>query len=900
MNKNSTQKSTWPNPSLLGFVGSVILAIAASAQDTNAPTKLKPTVVTGSLIPSAETAQPTPVDIISIEQVEKVGAQNLYQLVRTLPGAYGPGNFGDSRGNGGNGTAGIGIRGLNKGTLVLINGRRVAPENHGIGSGNVDLNLIPLAAIERVDILKDGASAIYGADAQAGVVNIILKKDFKGAEYFASYGNTTETDVGQQNYSFVTGGGTDRSSYMIGGSYYKENALFSKDRERSRANLADINNTSGNSNPGRIMEGTFGTPGANGRPVGVVYNGAPGTFPTSPSQFRDYNPSTDRFPFPNYTPAVPPVERYSIFGNGNYDIFGKGLTFFTETMYTHSWFQNQLAPTPVAFQSFGITISSNNPYNPFGRDIPTARYRFLEIGPRTDTFVGDIFRIVNGAKGQIADTTWNWETAFSYSLDQRREIEGGDVNETALDNQVNLTTPDAFNPFGNRANTPSQFSSLVQQNLILSDSSNFGVDGHVGGDVFDLKSGAIKTVIGASHYEERVTFTPDSTIKNNQSVGFNGNLPYNYGRDFNSAFGELRLPVFGEDMTLPVFHSFEVKAAGRVDDYSDFGTTWNPKVSFRWEPFDESVVLRGSWGTSFRAPDFVSLAAKGQSFPEVLNPYTGIFEQPAAGVLDLPNPKLKPEEAENWSAGVVWSPEFVKGLSVSVDYYRIDIANWIGQSTQFIIDENNRTGGPTNPASRFYTNVVNSFDPATGGYDNAPIIVPAFNLHRILTDGLDIEANYKVPTDAFGTFHFRVGATYVLTYEQQTSASARPRDRLGDFSIDEIGFQSVPRLRGNGSLFWNFKSFEFGVTANYTAGMKDDPLAATRRIADFLSWDLQASYVVENRKYDWINNTKFTIGVLNVADDPPPRVEAAFADKYDRDLHDLRQRFIYASLSKKF
>src|SRR6266516_6250400 len=147
MTKNPTQKSTWPNSSLLGFLGLVILAITASAQDTNVPTKLKPVIVTGSLIPTAETAQPTPVDIISIEQVEKVGAQNLYEMVRTLPAAYGPGNFGDSRGNGGNGTAGIGLRGLSKGTLVLVNGRRIAPENHGIATGNVDVNLIPLAAI---------------------------------------------------------------------------------------------------------------------------------------------------------------------------------------------------------------------------------------------------------------------------------------------------------------------------------------------------------------------------------------------------------------------------------------------------------------------------------------------------------------------------------------------------------------------------------------------------------------------------------------------------------------------------------------------------------------------------------------------------------------------------------
>jgi iron complex outermembrane recepter protein len=483
----------------------------AAASDQ--PVKMEKTVVTGSLIPTAETVGATPVDVVSVEAIEKVGAQNLFQLVRTLPSAYGPGNFGDSRGNGGNGTAGIGIRGLTRGTLVLINGRRVAPENHGIGSGNVDLNLVPIAAIERVEILKDGASAIYGADAQAGVVNIILKKDFNGTEVSASYGNTTETDVGQQQYSFVTGSTTDRSSFLIGGSFYKENALFSKDRDRSRADVSDINNTSGTSNPGRIGNGTLGSAGQ-----GVVYTGAPGTTGTSPTDYRDFSSATDRFPFPNFTPAIPPVERYSIFGNGDYYIFGKNLTFFTETMYTHSWFQNQLAPTPIVFQAFGITIPANNPYNPFGQDISNLNYRLLEAGPRTDTFIGDIFRIVNGLKGQISDTSWNWETAFSYSLDQRKEIEGGDVNATSLANQVILTTPDAFNPFGNAANTPAQFGPVVQQNIILSDSFNVGVDGKVGGDIFELKSGTIRSVIGGAHFEERVSFTPDSTVKNNLSV----------------------------------------------------------------------------------------------------------------------------------------------------------------------------------------------------------------------------------------------------------------------------------------------------------------------------------------------------------------------------------------------
>ncbi|MBI3850906.1 MAG: TonB-dependent receptor [Verrucomicrobia bacterium] len=889
---------------ILGAVTALGVSPRAFAQQdastTNAPTKLKPAVVTGSLIPTAATATATPVDVITTEAIEATGSQNLYQLVRTLPAAYGPGNYGDSRGNGGNGSAAIALRGLQRGTLVLINGRRVAPENHGIGSGNVDLNLIPLAAIDHVEILKDGASAIYGADAQVAVVNIILKKDFNGSEFSASYGNTTETDVGQQNYSFVTGGTTERSSYLIGGSYYKENALFSKDRARSRVDVSDINNTSGNSNPGRVMEGTFGSAGQ-----GVVYGGPPGTYSLNPADFRDYNPSTDRFPFPNYTPAVQPVERYSFFGNGDYNIFAKNLVFFTEAMYTHSWFQNQLAPTPMAGQSFGIVVPASNPYNPFGQDIPTWRYRLLEAGPRTDTFIGDIFRIVNGLKGQVADTSWNWETAFSYSLDQRKEIQGGDVNVAALANQVSLTTPDAFNPFGNQANTHAQFDPLVQQNIILSDSANFGVDGKVNGDLFDLKSGTVRSAIGAAHFEENVSFTPDSTIKNNQSVGFNGALPYSYGRDDNSFFAEVKVPFLGEEFTVPGIHSFEVDVAGRYDHYSDFGGTWNPKVSFRWEPVDDSVVLRGSWGTSFRAPDFISLASTAQNFPEVFNPFTGIFEQPAAGVLYLPNPNLKPETAENWTAGVVWSPKtpnFLKGLTISVDYYRIDIQDWIGQSTQFIINENLRTGGPTNPASLFYTNVAASFDPTTGGYDNAPIIVPAFNLHRILTEGIDIAGDYKYPTDNYGTFDLRLAAEYVLTYDQQTSASSTPQDRLGNFSADEIGFESIPRLRGNASLFWDYKGFEFGVTANYTASMRDDKLAVPsgRNISSFLTWDLQASYTITGWKHDWVNNTKFTVGVLNVADSPPPRVEAAFADKYDRDLFDLRQRFVYCSLSKKF
>src|SRR5258706_3834965 len=348
-----------------------------------------------------------------------------------------------------------------------------------------------------------------------------------------------------------------------------------------------------------------------------------------------------------------------------------------ETMYTHTWAQNQLAPTPMAFQSFGIVIPASNPYNPFGTNIDTARYRLVEAGPRTDTYISDIFRIVAGLRGRIDESSWNWELAFSFSEDQVKEIQGGDVNVAALAAQVALTTPDAFNPFGNRANTPAQFNPVVQQNLLTSDSTQFGIDGHVGGNIIEIPTGPIQGVVGAVHMEEKASFTPDSTIKNNQSVGFNGALPFSYKRDDNAAFVEVAIPFVGGDFTLPLVHALEVKVAGRYDHYSDFWGTWDPKGSVRWEPVDDSLVLRGSFGTSFRAPDFVSLAAQGQNFPEVFDPFTGVFEQPAAGVLYLPNPNFKPEETQNWRAGIVWSPKFVKWLTFQVDYYKIYIPNWI-------------------------------------------------------------------------------------------------------------------------------------------------------------------------------------------------------------------------------
>src|SRR6266436_1881335 len=215
--KQGTLNASLPKTVIVGLITSSLLLAQSQAEETNAPTQLKPTVVTGSLIPTFETITAAPVDVYAIEAIERTGVDSVPQLIQRLPAISGNASFGDSRGNGGDGSAAVGLRNIPLGTLVLIDGRRVAP------------NQLPLAAIDRIEILKDGASAIYGADALAGVVNVILKKDFVGSEFSARYGNTFDTDVGEQSYSFVTGTTTEKASILIGGSYYKNNALFSND-----------------------------------------------------------------------------------------------------------------------------------------------------------------------------------------------------------------------------------------------------------------------------------------------------------------------------------------------------------------------------------------------------------------------------------------------------------------------------------------------------------------------------------------------------------------------------------------------------------------------------------------------------------------------------------------------
>jgi outer membrane receptor protein involved in Fe transport len=923
-------------------------AFAQQPAETDASaTELAPMLITGSLIPTTDIVGLTPVDVFSQVEIQKFGAANVTEVVRRMPAAVGAGNFNESRGNGGDGSAQVALRGIPGGTLVLINGRRVAPV--AFADSQVDLNMIPIAAIERIEVLKDGASAIYGSDAIAGVVNVILRKEFEGVELSAYYGNTTERDAAKQQYSFTSGTSSDKGSFVIGGNYYKANALFSQDRERSRVDLTSRNQEYLNrvstsvGNPGRFQVrndsrggGRLYNPAAEaGTLVPVTLNrgavpNASGQYTTTDYHLSDARISNinqsladpalenypfDKFPFPTYTPAIRPAERWSIFGNGNYKLIADVLDFFTETSYSHSFSQNQLAPTPISNGSAGFAIPASNYYNPFGTDVGTWAYRSVELGPRVDAIDKDAFRFVAGLRGKIPETTWGYEVAVTYSEEKGNNTESGDINRARLEELAGLSTPDAFNPFGNRANNAALVNQISRTLLTRGQSSLLAVDGRVYGDLFDLPAGAVSLAVGGERREEQGESIPDDNKRSGDLIGFNGAEILKGSRDITAGYGELFIPIFSKENAIPGIYSLNIRGQGRYEDYSDFGDTLNPGAKFGYNPIDENFTVHFSYSESFRAPtysDLYTLAA--ENFPEVRDPYSGAFTQIQAS--DMGNPALRPQEAKNFLVGGEWRVKQVPGLKLALDFFRIERENIPGGSTQYVIDQNARTGGPANAVANpaydpnapisdsnrplipganatpgQYAGLID-YDPATGEYVN--VQVPTLNLSSDVLQGFDISAGYDWKLgERFGTLRFEIEAQYLTTYEQVQIPGGSAVDRLGDFSADEFGYNSLPRLKGYGSAFWMYKDLELGFFANYTGSYLDDKLVADREVDSYLTFDLQASYQLPYQ-------IKAIVGCLNVTDAPPPLVVAAFADSYDRDLHDLRQRFWYVQVTKRF
>jgi iron complex outermembrane receptor protein len=1052
------------------------------AQVTTAATaEVARVIVTGSNIPTAEETGPNPVDTYRPADLEKLGIRNATDLTTFLPQQAGGTKNLNAR-TGADGTVQFNLRGLlSKETLVLVDGKRVALGSlNAVGfSGGVDINLIPFPMIDHIDILKDGASAVYGSDAIAGVVNFFLIHKFRGLEIGGSYGNTNlgaSNDMGEWETWIKAGTGDDKTDIVVIADFWERTGgLFSRDRDLS-ANAFRIPwggfdersaSTSGVFSRGlrrRTLPSIFFGPGGTPLP-GVntplphsapnaatspfykapyfpffgppgpgfinpnAYPGAPGVIGPNAAFFfpqfgTDYKGGGDYFFYNDaaVTPALPPADRQAFYGSLTRDLCDKNLVLFADFKYVRSFFDASAATVPfgpdpfkipgtnIGFSFRGISVPLQNPFNPFtvadatipnffpdGSGLPVTTlvlFRGLnDTGPRHEKFTywDSLFDVgLRGEMGEFGDycKTWNWELGFRYSRNEGQNLSVGEVSQPGLREALLDTDPaTAFDPFLNfNAHNTRAARSRVYVNLHNSGEYELPIGyATVNGDLFKLPAGPVSFAIGGEYDAPRWTLNRDALNTTFQSIGSTNSGSARVNRDVWSIYQEVRVPFTSPTWNFPGFYSFEVDFAEREEWFSTNTSAvlpsgpfpfqpaahsqynaQKPKVSVRWQPLDPKYIgaltLRGSYTEAFHAPALSEISpASTQGFGGFFDPVIRgsiLFEVRVVG-----NPNLQPEVAYEWSYGAVYSPKWIKGLTLSADWWHIDmrsIASFLG--AQFIVEHN-------------IPGLVIRGPPVIPGRLGPIILVidPNENLTGAIFEGLDYEAIYVLDSSIFGHGDFgRLTATLNGTWLSRAELQIAPDTKRFGIAGEVIppGFSltgSLPWNRANFSLFYDgpadtwLQGLDVGAVVHYTGQYEDDNVSLTtdfstfakpqtprsgpkpwraRKVREWTTLDLIASYTfnlpppaladvpgfakgggnnvkvkdgkeknvmpVSTAEYNpcgwraWLNNTTITLGMQNVFDEDPPFVAGAFENGYDESLATIKGRFWYIQLTKKF
>jgi outer membrane receptor protein involved in Fe transport len=1039
---------------------------------TGATAEVERVIVTGSNIPTAAEVGPNPVDTYRPADIEKLGIRNTTDLTTFLPQQAGGTKNLNAR-TGGDGTVQFNLRGLlSKETLVLVDGKRVAFGSlNAVGfSGGVDINLIPFPMIDHIDILKDGASAVYGSDAIAGVVNFFLIHKFRGLEIGGSYGNTNlgaSNEMGEREAWIKAGTGDDKTDIVVVADFWERTGgLFSRDRDltanafyipwggfESRAFTIGVqghrllpgmffgpggtprfgvNTPLPHSAPNSLTSpfyktpfpGFFGTPRGTGFINPNAYPGAPGIIGPHAFQFRpqtgtDYKGGGDYwfYNFAAITPELPPADRQAFYGSFTRDLCDKYLTVFGDFKYVRSFFDASGAAVsiiPDPFKTPGTTapfsprafsVPIQNPFNPFtvadatipgflpdGSGLPvTTGVGFVAIndtGPRHNKFTYHDYLFDLGLRGEMGEfgdyfKTWNWELGFRYSRNDGQNLSTGNVSDPGLREALLDTDPaTAFDPFLNfTAHNTRAARARVYVNLHNSGEYELPI-GYVtiNGDLFNLPAGPVSFALGGEYDAPRWAFDRDSLETAFESIGSTNGGSARVNRDVWSIYQEVRVPCTSPAQNFPAFYSFEVDFAEREEWYSQntsavlpsgvfpfepaAHTRYNaqrPKVSVRWQPFDPKYIgaltLRGSYTEAFHAPALSEISPASTGGP------IGIFDPLLRGSFygaegrTLGNPSLQPEVAYEWSYGAVYSPRWIKGLTLSADWWHIDmrsITSLLG--FQFIV--NNDLPG-----------LVIRGPPTAPGEPGRILVVidPNKNLSGAVFEGLDYEAIYILDSSMFGHGDFgrltaTLNGTWLSRAELQIAADTKRFGIAGE--VIPPGFSltgSLPWNRGNFSLFYDgpadtwMQGLDIGAVVHYTGQYEDDNVSLTRspkpqmprsgpypwiarKVREWITLDLIASYTfnllspapapvpgfakdggknfkikdgkeknalpVSTAEYNpcgwgaWLNNTTISLGMQNVFDEDPPF--AAGSGGYDASLATIKGRFWYVQLKKRF
>ena len=878
--------------------------------------------VTGSNIKRIEGETALPVTVITREEINRSGAQTAAELIDKLSANSG-GGYNVSQGVGDSGTPGLSaasLRGLGStNTLILLNGRRLS--NYAFnasGGGTVNLNQIPLAAVERIEVLKDGASAIYGTDAIGGVINFILRRDYQGAEVTA-YGTKTEAGGGnQRRYTGAFGFGDinkQRFNVIATLDYEKDTPLKASQR-RDFAGTAirpdlGFSRTSGNVFPANF---TFN---------GTTYNvtAANGCIPSAGSLriiAATGQPAPNqrfcRYDFTSVLDIYPPSERKSFFTRGAFALNNDNQLFLeyhlskTEVTYASS-------ETPVNnFSGNGpFLYPANGPYYPTqftatGGTVvrPTGAlpiaWRLKEGGLRTNRADTDESRFVAGAQGTVMG--WDYNTAITRSESEASDnyIDGW-VRESVLRRNIATGLIDVFS--GNPQNAAGL--ALINQAKILetvreSKAKVSTIDGKISKELMELRAGPLALAIGAEHRKEELNDNPKEVLFSGDILGGGGALPPTHAdRNVTAIFAELNVPIL---------RNLEAQFAIRHDKYSDFGNTTNPKVALRFTPTKE-LLFRSSYSSGFRAPTlsdlflprFLSNTADTHNDPIRCPNSTPIggfvneglecdaqFQNQLGG-----NTALTPEKSRNLTVGVLFEPS--AALSVGVDYFNIRRTNTIGSLGDTTVFDFFGAADPLRAGGRFIRTARLAGNagcvedlPGSPTPTNVPcpidyVVQVQENLGKYNTSGFDLSLNSRV-----GPFSIRMDGTYVYRFRYQQQTGGAYLDNTGNFTSDN---GVIPRWRHYAQFVWQSGPFGLTLAQNYVLGYRD--ASETRRVGTYETYDAQA-------RWEAWRGLGVTLGVKNILDRDPPASDQGqtFQVGYDPRYTDARGRTYYVGLRYAF
>lgn len=838
---------------------------------------LEEIVITGSRLRSAAGEGAAPVLALDRAQIVEMGASTVSEtLQQVTQQSY---NFVEGRNFGGAQHAEL--RGLGADTtLVLINGRRAVASAPSVSSNAFDLNTIPLAAVERIEVLSDSASAVYGADAMGGVVNVILRKEIPRPVLELRFGGA---DGGgeERRISLSSGYSNERLRTSLVLDHYERDVLLGEERERWRdqdfRRYGGQDRRSTSAAPGTVSSPTTANlPGVSAS-MAAVPIGSTGVGLT-PADFAATAGERHLESLRRYWSIVPEAERGSAAAFAEFDV-SSSVTAFAEVFYTDRTSDSQSEPSSLS----RARVPAANPFNPFGIDV-NVDLLLTGVGPRTSVVEADALRAVAGVRGELK--RWEWEVSVLDTDEDGTSWTQNAVDPARMSAALAATDPAlAFNPFqdGPGASDAVLASLLAEPVINRYTSKSTQVSAFARGGVFTLPAGEVDVVIGGEWREEEMLQDTAPVVVASD-------------RDVKALFAEARVPLVSDSMQWPGVHRLALTAAARYDEYSDFGNTLNPQYGIAWN-LTPDLLLRGTYGTGFRPPSLFELYAPRSTSigRQVIDPRRN-GETTSVTTLSGGNPDLDPLEADSLTTGFVWTPRVLDGVRVAASYWRVEVEERVATFLPQLVLENEERF-----SERVLREAPTPADVAAGVPGRiVSIDASRVNFGLLETSGVDVQLSYIVDTP-IGRFAPSVAATWVEKYEAVQVPNTPPVERVGIANTSG----TIPKWRGTATLRWSKGALASAVTARYVDGYQDATLSGTPVEGEIPSQtliDAQLSFEfdeIAGLQSSWLRGVRLAGGVINAFDEAP-HFTIMSSSGYDLSQGDLRQRFVYLNLGKTF